>query len=223
MCGRYLFTLVKEDVEREYKVRVNFDVKPRYNIAPGQDVVCLLGSEQGRKVEAFRWGLIPSWAKDTKFGYKLINARAETLFESRMFKPLAMKKRCLVLADGFYEWQKTDEGKIPMCIRLKSHNPFGFAGIWETWIPPESKVPLHTCSIVTTTPNSLMKTIHHRMPVIVLKELEKVWLNPEISDENVLKKIFKPYPSNEMEAYPVSKMVNSPKMNLPECMEPVKA
>lgn len=208
-------------MEKEFQAKVHFEVKPRYNIAPGQDVPVLLDDGVERRIEAYRWGLIPSWAKDPKFGYKLINARAETLFESRVFRSVVKKRRCLILADGFYEWHKTEVDKIPICIRLKSHQPFGFAGLWSRWIPPGSKNPLNTCSIVTTSPNDLMKSIHHRMPVIVQKDLESIWLDPEIQDEKDLRKVLQPYPADKMEAYPVSKLVNSPKFNLPECIEPM--
>ena len=152
----------------------------------------------------------------------MINARAETLFEKPSFKAAARKRRCLVLTDGFYEWQKTAAGKAPVYIRLKSRRVFGLAGLWESWQPPAGE-ELRTCAIVTTEPNGLMKPIHNRMPVIVPKELEGLWLDPQICEKDELLPVLRPYPREEMEAYAVSKLVNSPANDLPECIRPLMA
>ncbi len=221
MCGRFSLTVGDRDIEDEFKVKIGFDVRPRYNIAPTQEVLVLLHDGTERRLETFRWGLIPHWAQDPKIGNKLINARAETIFEKPSFRSAAKERRCLILADGFFEWAKTEKGKIPMHIRLKSGKPFGFAGLWESWQSPEGE-EVKSCAIVTTEPNELMMTIHNRMPVIVQKKLEELWLNPELKKRSELMEVLKPYPPEEMEAFPVSKLVNSPTNDRPECVTPLR-
>ncbi|OGF56915.1 MAG: hypothetical protein A2Z21_07380 [Candidatus Fraserbacteria bacterium RBG_16_55_9] len=221
MCGRFSLTRSdRDDIEGEFGVPVPEEHRPRYNIAPTQEVLVLLSDGGVRRMEAFRWGLIPSWAKDPRIGHKLINARAETLFEKPSFRSAARGRRCLVLADGFYEWRTTAKGKVPVYIRLKSKRPFGFAGLWESWTSPEGRT-VKTCAIVTTHANELMKPIHERMPVIVPKEMEATWLSPEIQAEKDLKEILQPYPAEQMETYEVLRLVNSPGNDLPECVEPL--
>ena len=222
MCGRFSLTVGDWDIESEFGVRVSFEYRPRYNIAPSQEVLVLL-DDGVRRIEALRWGLIPSWAKDAKIGYKMINARAETIFDKPAFRSAVKQRRCLVLADGFYEWRKTEEGgKIPTYARLRSGKPFGFAGLWESWQSPEGKA-LKTCAIVTTEPNDLMRPIHDRMPVVVRKELQATWLDSQLTGKEELSQILQPYPSEEMEAFAVSKLVNSPSMDRPECTQPLKS
>ena len=221
MCGRFSLTAGDRDIAAEWDVQVPFDIPPRYNIAPTQPVVALLDDGE-RRVEQFQWGLIPHWAKAPKIGAKMINARAETLFDKPAFRVPARRQRCLVLADGFYEWQKSNGGpKVPHYVRLKSGRPFGFAGLWETWQPDEDAESLFSCTIVTTEPNELMTPIHNRMPVIVRKDLEDVWLDPELRDPETLRTVLRPYPDEELAAYPVSTRVNKPANDRPECIEPV--
>jgi putative SOS response-associated peptidase YedK len=221
MCGRFSLTRGdREDLEEEFGLPVPAGYRPRYNIAPTQEVLVLL-DDGTRQIEALRWGLIPSWAKDPKIGHKLINARAETLFERPSFRSAGKERRCLILADGFYEWRKTKAGKTPMYIRLRSKRPFGFAGLWESWTSPEGQV-VKTCAIVTTAANEGLKPIHDRMPVIVPKDLESIWLDSRVRSENELTAILRPYPAEEMEAYEVSRLVNSPGNDRPECLEPVR-
>ena len=222
MCGRFSLSLPRgesDDIADEFGVKLPETYRPRYNIAPTQEVFVLL-ADGTRRIEALRWGLIPSWAKDPKIGNKLINARAETLFEKPIFRSAVKQRRCLVLADGFFEWQKAEKGKVPLFIRLKSKRPFGFAALWESWISPEG-MAVTSCAIVTTEANELMKTIHNRMPVIVPRELYTLWLNPAIQDEKELEPVLKADPAQEMEAYRVSKLVNSPANDLPACVEPL--
>jgi putative SOS response-associated peptidase YedK len=220
MCGRYLFSLFQEEIEKNFDAKVKFDATPRYNISPGQDVAVLVFDGEERRIEPYRWGLIPFWAKDTKIGFRLINAKSETIFEKPSFRTAVKIRRCLVLANGFYEWKKTEDEKIPMCIRLKSQKGFGFAGLWESWKDPKG-IELKSCTIITTEPNSLLESIHNRMPVIVEEKYQDLWLNPEVSDKEELIEVFKPYPSEEMEAYPVSRIVNYPFNDRPECAEPI--
>jgi putative SOS response-associated peptidase YedK len=165
-----------------------------------------------------RWGLIPSWAKDPSMGDRMINARAETVAEKPSFRRALQKRRCLVLADGFYEWRKEGKTKTPMYIRLRSHEPFGFAGLWETWKSPEGEA-IHSCTVITTTPNSLMESIHNRMPVILSREGESSWLDRAIETPERLLPLLIPYSANAMEAYAVSSMVNNPRNDAPACIE----
>lgn len=219
MCGRFSLTRGDRDIEEEFGVKVPFAHKPRYNIAPTQEVLVLL-DDGIRHIEVLRWGLIPSWTRDPQMSKAFINARAETIFQRPSFRQAAQKRRCLILADGFYEWRKTPKGKTPMYIRLKSKRPFGFAGLWESWTSPEG-LTLKTCAILTTEANELMRPIHDRMPVIVPKNLEALWLNPQIHSERELAPILQPYPPEEMEAFEVSRLVNSPKHDRPECIQPI--
>lgn len=217
MCGRFSLTVGDRDIAEQWNVRVPFDVPARYNIAPSQPVVALR-ADGGRRVDEFRWGLVPHWAKDPEIGNRMINARAETLFEKPAFRAAAMRRRCLVLADGFYEWKRTNGKKQPYYVRLKSGRPFGFAGIWEHWEGAQGE--LRTCSIVTTEPNELMMSIHDRMPVVVRKDLEDLWLDPEIHDTAELGRVLQPFPDDEMEAHPVSTIVNNPDNDVAECVKP---
>jgi putative SOS response-associated peptidase YedK len=164
-----------------------------------------------------RWGLIPSWAKDMSVGSKMINARAETISEKPSYRNAFKKRRCLVVADGFYEWQSFSGAKRPIYIRFKSGRPFGFAGLYEIWNSPEGE-EITTCTIITTQANELMRPIHERMPVIIPKEKEELWLDPKTEEQSLLFSLLKPYPADQMEAYPVSKKVNSPKNNSPDCL-----
>jgi putative SOS response-associated peptidase YedK len=164
-----------------------------------------------------QWGLIPSWAKDPSIGNKMINARAETLTEKPSFKRLIGKRRCLVVADGFYEWAKQGRGKMPMRFVLKSGEPFAFAGLWDRWKKPDGG-PLDSFTIITTQANDLLKPIHDRMPVILGEGDEEIWLDPKVADSIRLVSVLKPFSPELMEGYFVSRLVNSPRNDLPECI-----
>ncbi|WKA54243.1 SOS response-associated peptidase [Planococcus shixiaomingii] len=224
MCGRYsLFADYSAILERFDIEEVSIDesdYSPNYNIAPSQQVVAIVNDGTKNRLGLLRWGLIPPWAKDAKIGSKMINARAETVAEKPSFRNAFKKKRCLIVADAFYEWRRTDEQKTPMRIKMKSGEPFAFAGLWESWKSPDGKT-INTCSILTTKPNDLMATIHDRMPVVLSKEAEKVWLDPSVQDPEALGELLKPFDANEMEAYEVSSEVNSPKNNGPQLIEKV--
>lgn len=218
MCGRYTLktptNVLTELFEiEEYPSALN----PSYNIAPTQEVAAVVEEDDKRKLEMFHWGLIPSWAKDPAIGNKMINARAETASEKPSFRSAFKKRRCLILADGFYEWQKTDSGKQPFYIHMKDGSPFAFAGLWEAWKNGEE---ISSCTIITTDANDLMNEIHHRMPVILPPENYGVWLDPDFDEKEPLMDLLKPYPSDEMEAYQVSRRVNRPANNEPSCIEP---
>ncbi|MET1178637.1 SOS response-associated peptidase [Peribacillus simplex] len=222
MCGRFtLFTDI-EEIKNRFDIQGSFDEEYQfsYNIAPSQSVLSVINDGARNRLGYLRWGLIPFWAKDEKVGYKMINARAETIAEKTSFKNAYKKKRCLIIADSFYEWKKTPERKIPMRIKLKNHAPFGMAGIWESWKSPEG-LSIYSCSVITTVPNELMTSIHDRMPVILKPEDEKDWLNPSINDPAYLQQYLKSFDSEQMEAFEVSTDVNSTKKNSPNLIQQI--
>ena len=222
MCGRFtLFTDIEEIKER-FDIQGSFDEEYQfsYNIAPSQSVLSVINDGVRNRLGYLRWGLIPFWAKDEKVGYKMINARAETIAEKASFRNAYKKKRCLIIADSFYEWKKTPERKIPMRIKLKNHAPFGMAGLWESWKSPEG-ISIYSCSVITTVPNELMTSIHDRMPVILKPEDEKDWLNPSINDPAYLQQYLKSFDSEQMEAFEVSTDVNSTKNNSPNLIQQI--
>ena len=209
MCGRFSIFTPTEILRVRFNVSRAEDLKPNYNAAPTQNLPVILNNEP-TTINLCRWGLIPRWAKEQRIGNKLINARAETLLQKPSFRNPFKKHRCLVLADGFYEWKKTSEKKIPYRISMKTNEPFAFAGIWDEWRTPNGEW-LRSFAIITTEPNVLMKALHNRMPVILRKEDETKWLQ-EI-DISGAQKMLKPYPFDELEAYPISTLVNSPRNN----------
>jgi len=217
MCGRYSFAIEDELIKERFGVTVRSAIyKARYNCAPSQELAVISNSHPDELL-CFRWGLIPFWAKNPSTGYKMINAKAETIDERPAYRNAFKKRRCLVPADGFYEW-KRDENKIPYRIVLKNGDPFAMAGIWEKWVSSDGEI-IHSFSIITTEPNELMAPIHDRMPVILLPENEKKWLDEP--NEEVLKGLLKPYPSDLMKAFAISKLVNSPKNDTPEIIKPI--
>lgn len=219
MCGRYV-------VSSPYKkLAKHFGVEPpeetpgkRYNAAPTQELPVI--TAESPTIEMMRWGLIPFWAKDKSIGTKLINARAETLVEKPSFRTSFRKRRGLVASDGFYEWKKTAHGKVPMFIHLASGEPFAIAGLWDEWNDPESGATVRSFTIITTEPNEMMADIHNRMPAILRREDEKLWLDPH-ADEQELLYALRPFPAEEMEAWPVSTVVNNPKNDDPSLIEPM--
>lgn len=211
MCGRFNLYSSIEILFDQFDL-INWEIlesSPRYNIAPSQEVFAVIKGEEGNRGGYLRWGLVPSWANDPKIGYKMINARAETINEKPSFKKLLARRRCLILADGFYEWKKEGNRKYPYHIRLKNGLPFAFAGLWDRW--NQNGKTIQSCTIITTEANELMVDIHERMPVILTKEAEKTWLDRTIQDEQHLKSLLVPFDSNDMEAFPISELVNNPK------------
>jgi putative SOS response-associated peptidase YedK len=220
MCGRFSMAVPLPALLSRFPVgRAPSSLVPRYNIAPSQKAPIIL-NDGGPAIEELRWGLIPSWAKDPAIGNKLINARAETLQEKASFKRPFQSRRCLVPADGFYEWRftRTTKGKIPMRIRLKSREPFAMAGLWERWKNAEG-LELRTFTIITTEANDALKSIHERMPVILKRKDEEQWLDPKTQAMR-LTALLAPYPGEEMEAYEVSKLINNASVDTPDCIEP---
>jgi putative SOS response-associated peptidase YedK len=227
MCGRYTlrrinlahsgFNAMPEPGFEE------FSEHPRFNIAPSQNVaVVRMNKEGSRSIGLVRWGLIPHWAKDSPKAQP-INARAESVRTSGMFRQAFSRRRCIVPADGFYEWKKLDaKNKQPMFMHFPDDRVFGFAGLWERWRPPDDPdaKPLDSCTIITITPNTLMAPIHDRMPVILKPDEYQTWLERE-TDPDEAAKLMRPYPDGELEAVPVDRLVNSPKNDVPECVKPL--
>jgi putative SOS response-associated peptidase YedK len=223
MCGRFTLTVDPAQLEEAFPwVETPQELTPSYNIAPSQPVAVVPNNGENR-LEFFNWGLIPSWAKDPSIGNRLINARAETLAEKPSFRSALKRRRCLVLADGFYEWKQNPDNKrkTPMYIRMKNRKPFAFAGLWEFWNPPDGSSIL-SCTIITTGPNQLLADIHNRMPVILHEHFYSDWLDPAERRPEDLAEILRPYRDGELEAYPASTLVNKPSNDLPECIKPIE-
>lgn len=221
MCGR--FTLTDEIIQLQEQFQFEFDGEytPRYNIAPGQTILAVGSNGKRRKGNMLKWGLIPYWAKEEKIGYKMINARAESIDEKPSFKHAFRKRRCLILADGFYEWKKTEKEKQPYRFIMKNKKTFAFAGLWETWRKGDK--PVHSCTIITTTPNEVTMDVHDRMPVILPVETHDLWLDPTYEDIQHLKSLLVPFPAGEMEKYPVSTLVNSSRVESAEFISPINS
>ena len=218
MCGRFALLTPGQELVEQFGVTLDKDVVPRYNIAPTQPVLAVRLARDGETREAtfFRWGLIPSWSKDLSIGSRLINARSETAAEKPSFRAAFKRRRCLIPASGFYEWQRFNGGKQPMYIHSADGGAFGLAGLWEIWQTPDGG-EIESCTILTTTPNELMAPIHNRMPVIIEPEDYSMWLQPEERPEDGLH-LLRPYPSEKMSAYPVSTYVNSPRNEGEACI-----
>lgn len=220
MCGRFSIASHPEKVAERFEVELPLEGIPvRYNAAPSQRLPVIYPEESCRKLDFFHWGLIPSWAKSSQVGYKMINARGETVASKPSFRRPFKSRRCLVLADSFYEWQKTPQGKLPTRFLLQNEEPFAFAGIWEKWLSPE-KENIYSFAIITTDANSVVEPVHHRMPVILKPCEEKTWLNLDSSEEN-LQSLIRPYPSEEMRSYPVSPRLNSGRIDDPSLIEKI--
>lgn len=195
------------------------DYKPSYNIAPGQDVLAIIHDGAEKRAGPLQWGLIPSWAKDKKIGYHMINARSETAHEKPSFKPLMARKRCLIVADSFYEWKQTGKGKQPQRIQVKNRKLFAFAGLWDKW--EKGDQTLFTCTMLTKDANDFMKPIHHRMPIILPKDKEKDWIQPRIMQPLEAKYFLDSLHDEELTAYPVDVYVNKASHNDKKCIKPL--
>jgi putative SOS response-associated peptidase YedK len=219
MCGRFVRERSIEYIANEFGAEIGegCEMELSYNVAPTHKVAVIL-KDGVKQVVGVRWGLIPPWAGAPKVASKLINARAETVATKAAFRDAFRERRCLVIADGFYEWKKSGQMRLPVYVYLKSGRPFGFAGLWERWNSPEGEW-VTTCTIITTEANDIMRPIHNRMPVILPREVEDQWLDPDTSD-SVLLGLLKPYPPEAMETRQVSMLVNSTKIDSPECLRP---
>ncbi|MGE3803253.1 MAG: SOS response-associated peptidase [Gemmataceae bacterium] len=220
MCGRYTMRAPAAKIAEHFEVDPLPLLEPRFNIAPTQQVaaVRLKHAQPGRELVRLRWGLVPSWADDLKIGYKLINARAESAATKPAFRSAFKQRRCLIAADGFYEWQKLDaKHKQPFFIHLKSDDPFAFAGLWEHWTAADGEI-VESCSILTTEANEVMQPLHDRMPVILPPAEYEAWLNPAAKPP-ALQELLRPYSKNDLTAHPVSTLVNNARNENPRCVE----
>lgn len=230
MCGRYTLSQSAEALAEKFQLDEVPSLESQYNVAPTRSVATIVIDQHSHKriLRLLQWGLIPSWAKDPKIGSKMINARSETVSEKPSFRAAFRHRRCLVLADGFYEWQRgsptgqrrSQEKKQPYYIRMKNEQPFAFAGLWEHWQGPGGSV-IDSCTHLTTEPNELVRPLHDRMPVILKPENYELWLDPGIQQPEQLQPLLSPYPSEEMVAFPVSTQVNNPAANAPELVKAV--
>ena len=220
MCGRYSLIADLGELVRRFEFDGDWlAFESSFNIAPTQEVLTVVGGEP-RRGGYMRWGLIPPWTKSLSAGRPMINARAETVAERPAFRNALRRRRCLVLADGFYEWQRVGASRRPMRVVMRSGEPFAFAGLWETWRNPEGEV-VPSCTIITTEANELLRPVRDRMPVILAREMEGFWLDRSVEDPQALADVLRPYPADGMEAYEVSSRVNSYANDGPEVVEPV--
>ena len=227
MCGRFTLTSSLDDLQgrfgflSEFAGSHNFEHEPRYNIAPTQSVLTVTNDGQ-RRGELMRWGLVPFWAKDLKIGVRMINAVGETASTKPAFRAAFKKRRCLVLANGFYEWKKDGQRKLPSYIYALSGEPMAFAGLWGTWTSPEGQVA-QSCTIITTEANSFIQPLHNRMPVILSDETQALWLDPLTEDPSTLEPLLIPAPADFLTSHRVAENVNSVKNQGPECIVPLLA
>lgn len=209
MCGRFAQRTDPKRVAKAFGVAKAPNMEPRYNIAPMQDILSIRQAEDEREAVFLKWGLVPSWAKDAAIGAKLINARSETITEKPSFREAFKKRRCIIPADGFYEWQRTDGKKQPFFFRMRDESPFGFAGLWERWQGAGGEA-INSCTILTTEANEVLRPVHDRMPVILHPEEYSLWLEGDEREQELLRELLRPYPAEEMTGHPVSSLVNSP-------------
>lgn len=220
MCGRYTLLADELEILKEFKLDQGIDFyQPSYNVAPGQKVLAIIHDGKKKRAGYLRWGLVPSWAKDEKIGYKMINARSETAHEKPSFKNLMARKRCLIVADSFYEWKKSDEEKKPKRIKLANRRLFAFAGLWDKWVQGDKE--LYTCTLLTKDANDFMEEIHHRMPIILPKEKEDEWIKPLKQQPLEAQQFLQNMTDDELIAYNVRNYVNAAKNNDSQCIEPI--
>jgi putative SOS response-associated peptidase YedK len=224
MCGRYRLSRRKQMIEEYFETENEVDWEPRYNIAPSQPVGIIRQdpSKPERHFSLARWGLIPSWATDAAIGFKTINARAETVAEKPAFRDAFVSRRCLFPADGFFEWRRSGKEKQPFHFGMQDDSLFAFAGLWDRWRDPSGTV-IESCSILTTTPNSLLAEVHDRMPVILRRDNYNLWLDPGFKDVKSLAEFLAPFDASLMRSFPVSTRINAVANDDPDCVVPWQA
>jgi putative SOS response-associated peptidase YedK len=218
MCGRFTLHTPYDQLGEHFGIADMPETAASYNIAPSQTVPAVRVGEQRRELVMLRWGLVPAWARDAKTTYRMINARAESVAEKPAYRTAFRRRRCLVPADGFYEWRQTADGKQPYYIRMKNAGIFAFAGLWEHWEGNDEVI--ESCTIIVTEANDIIRPVHDRMPVIIAPADYTQWLDPERQEPASLRPLLRPYPAEAIEVYPVSRRVNSPKNNDAECIAP---
>jgi len=223
MCGRYVLCITSDELAEAFDIHSPPRLAPRYNIAPTQDapVIRRLGAGAPRTAEMLHWGLVPFWADDPNIGARMINARAESVADKPAFRAAFRRRRCLVPANGFYEWVETGEGTRPVFIRRRDRKPIAFAGLWERWKESDDAEPLESYVIITGAPNDLIKRLHDRMPVILPRAAHNDWLDPDNDDADALSALLRPSDAGALEAYPVTRRVNSPRNDDAALIEPV--
>ena len=222
MCGRFTRKENFQQLAKLLGLHKVPDLPPRYNIAPSQLIACVRVNPESQEPECvqLKWGLVPSWAKDPSLGNTMINARAETVDEKPAFRRAFKQQRCLILADGFYEWKREGKIKQPYYIHFSDNRPFAFAGLWERW-EKSGDAPLDSCAMITTGPNALMESIHHRMPLILHPSDYSLRLGPITHQGRSLTRLLQTYPAEDMQAYPVSSLVNNPRHDTSLCLQPL--
>ena len=221
MCGRFALKAPPRSIQEHFHLPEAVDLPPRYNIAPSQSVAVVrhMPGNNSPQLNMLHWGLIPYWAKDLKTAYKLVNARGETLNQKPSFRSAFKMRRCLVVADGFYEWKRSGKIRQPFYVHLKNDSVIGFAGLWESWNGQDGNI-IESTTIITTSPNELIREIHVRMPVILHPEQYDTWLL-DSTPQHTLQELLASYPADKMVAYRVSSEVNSPQNDSPDCIKPV--
>jgi len=224
MCGRFVGYRSIRELEAHFPIdKVACEAAENFNVAPSQEILTIVKQKGENWLDKFHWGLVPFWAKDISIGNKMINARAESVAEKPSFRNAFKKRRCLIPADGFYEWKGQKGDKQPMFITLPDKKPFAFAGLWETWKDKEAPDSIYkSCTIITTQASDSMRDIHHRMPAILKPEIYETWLDPANQNVTELNQILKNEIITELTSYPVSREVNSIRRNDPSCIEPIK-
>jgi len=208
MCARYTLTKAEKELLKEYPVEIPEALTCNYNVAPTHAMPVITADDPGR-IQLMNFGLVPHWAKDKKVGYSMLNARKESLLEKPSFKPLMVhNKRCLILADGFYEWKTIGKDKLPYRFILPDRSVYAFAGLWSQWIDPATRLPYRSFTIITTPPNGVVSELHDRMPVILNKEEEKIWLSSDLKPDELIHELCDHYPDELMRKYRVSRDVN---------------
>ncbi|CAM4005973.1 SOS response-associated peptidase [Mesobacillus thioparans] len=221
MCGRFSLFEDIETLREQFQFEFAKDIDARYNIAPGQEILTVVNQDDHRVGSRMRWGLIPFWADDEKIGYRMINARAETVDEKASFKQALKQRRCLILADGFYEWKKEGKQKQPYRFGMKNKKPFAFAGLWESWNKGGKSIT--SCTIITTSPNEVTEKVHDRMPVILPENRIGMWLDRSVENADELKKLLVPFEAGQMESFAVSTEINSAKNEGEQLIAPLNS
>lgn len=220
MCGRFTLLADEAEILKEFGLTPPLNnYEPSYNIAPGQKVLAIINDGRSKRAGYLKWGLVPSWAKDPKIGYKMINARSESAHQKPSFKKLMARKRCLIVADSFYEWKKEDTSKQAKRIQMQDRNLFAFAGLWDKW--QQAGEELFTCTMLTTDSNEFMQDIHHRMPIILPKESQDDWIKPQLIQPESAQQFITNLKMDDMKAYDVTNYVNTASNNDEKCIEPL--
>jgi putative SOS response-associated peptidase YedK len=217
MCGRFSLAKSKEELQKRFAVQIKTPVVPQYNIAPMQ-ACAVITNQTPSELQFFQWGLIPSWSIDRSTAMNMINARAESVYQKIPFKHIVKNQRCLVLSDGFFEWKKEGKNKVPYRFNINSEEAFSFAGLWDSWKNEETNEVVNSFTIITTEANKVVKAVHDRMPVILRKDLEKLWIAEEVTESQAIS-LLKPYDTELMYAYAVHRAVNDARNNTPACIQ----